>query len=86
MTATMPTSAPTVAILNTNDDLVELLRVAFEQAGFIAVSGHNDLRRGKLNLPDFLRQHDPKVIVYDIAPPYDRAVRPKHSLRSAYVP
>jgi DNA-binding NarL/FixJ family response regulator len=69
----MPSSAPTIAILNTNDDLVELLRVTFEQAGFIAVSGHiDDLRRGKLNLPDFLRQHDPKVIVYDIAPPYDR--------------
>jgi hypothetical protein len=43
-----------------------------EQAGFLTVSGHiDDLRRGKLNLPDFLRQHEPTVIVYDIAPPYD---------------
>jgi hypothetical protein len=65
-------STPVVAIFNTNDDLVELLRATFENAGFIAVSGHiDDLRRGKLNLPDFLRQHDPKVIVYDIAPPYE---------------
>jgi DNA-binding response OmpR family regulator len=66
-------SAPVVAIFNTNDDLVELLRVTFEQAGFMVVSGHiDDLRRGKLDLPDFLRQHDPKVILYDIAPPYEQ--------------
>jgi DNA-binding response OmpR family regulator len=65
-------SVPVVAIFNTNDDLVELLRVTFEHAGFVAVSGHiDDLRRGKLNLSDFLREHDPKVIVYDIAPPYE---------------
>jgi DNA-binding response OmpR family regulator len=69
----MPTDPPTVAIFNTNDDLVELLRVTFEQAGFLTVSGHiDDLKRGRLNLPDFLRQHDPKVILYDIGPPYEQ--------------
>jgi CheY-like chemotaxis protein len=66
-------SSPVVAVLNTNDDLVELLRTALEQAGMVVVSGHiDDLRRGKFDLPTFLRQHDPRVIVYDIAPPYDR--------------
>ena len=64
---------PTVAIFNTNDDLVELLRVALEQAGFVAVSGHiDDARRGTLLLSAFVKEHDPRVIVYDIAPPYDR--------------
>ncbi len=64
---------PTVAILNTNDDLVEMLRVAIEQAGLVAVSGHiDDARRGTLLLSAFVQEHDPKVIVYDVAPPYDR--------------
>lgn len=62
-----------VAIFNTSDDLVEMLRVTFEQAGLVAVSGHvDDLRRGKLDLASFMRQHDPQVILYDIAPPYDQ--------------
>jgi DNA-binding NtrC family response regulator len=61
-----------VAVLNTNDDLVELLRVALEQAGMIVVSAHiDDLRRGTLDLPNFLRQHDPRVVVYDVPPPYE---------------
>ena len=64
---------PTVAIFNTNDDLVELLRAAIEGAGFVAVSGHiDDARRGTLLLSAFVEEHNPKVIVYDIAPPYDR--------------
>jgi DNA-binding NarL/FixJ family response regulator len=61
-----------VAVFDTNNDLVELLRVSLEQAGFVVVSGHiDDLRRGALDLPNFVRQHDPRVIVYDIPPPYD---------------
>src|SRR5882672_4554551 len=47
-----------VAVLNTNDDLLELVRVSLEQAGFVVVSAHiDDLRRGTLDLPNFLRQH-----------------------------
>ena len=64
---------PTVAIFNTNDDLVELLRMALERAGFVAVSGHvDDARRGTLLLSAFVQEHDPRVIVYDIAPPYEQ--------------
>jgi len=69
----MPEHPPVVAIFNTNDDLVELLRVTFERAGLVAVSGHvDDLRRGKLDLGSFIRQHDPQVILYDIPPPYEQ--------------
>jgi DNA-binding response OmpR family regulator len=63
----------TVAVFNTNDDLVELLRAAIEKAGFVAVTGHiDDARRGTLLLSAFVSEHDPKVIVYDIAPPYEQ--------------
>lgn len=63
----------TVAIFNTNDDIVELMRAAIEKAGFVAVSGHiEDVRRGALLLSAFVSEHDPKVIVYDIAPPYEQ--------------
>ena len=63
----------TIAIFNTNDDLVELLRAALEKAGFVVVSGHvDDARRGTLLLSTFVQEHDPRVIVYDIAPPYEQ--------------
>jgi CheY-like chemotaxis protein len=62
-----------VAIFNTSDDVLELLRDVIEQAGFAVVVGHvDDIKRGQLDLLSFVEQHDPAVIVYDIAPPYDR--------------
>jgi DNA-binding NarL/FixJ family response regulator len=68
------TRPPVVAILNSNDDLVEIIRSVLEQAGFITVSGHIDeVRRGELDLVNFVEQHDPSVIVYDLVPPYDRS-------------
>jgi len=48
-----------------------MLRIAFEQAGFVAVSTFTYLiRDGDVDLESFLGQHRPDVIVYDIAPPY----------------
>jgi CheY-like chemotaxis protein len=63
-----------VAILNTSDDVVDLLRTLIEQAGFVVVAGHIDeIKKGQLDLLTFVEQHDPKVIVFDVAPPYDRS-------------
>jgi response regulator RpfG family c-di-GMP phosphodiesterase len=64
---------PCVAVFNSSDDIVELLRILLEQAGFAVVSGHIDeIKKGKIDLQTFVQQHDPRVIVYDISPPYDR--------------
>src|SRR5918993_4994074 len=72
--ANQGSSPPVVAILNSNDDLVEMMKTLIEKAGFTTVSGHVDeVRRGKLDLVNFVRQHDPRVIVYDLVPPYDRS-------------
>jgi CheY-like chemotaxis protein len=60
-------------VFNSSDDVIELLRTVIEQAGFAVVVGHIDaIKRGQLDLLTFVQQHDPKVIVYDVAPPYDR--------------
>jgi DNA-binding NtrC family response regulator len=71
-----------VAILNSNDDVVEMLRNLVEQAGFVSVHGHiDDVRRGRLDLLNFIRQHDPSVIVFDLVPPYERSWNYLESLR-----
>jgi CheY-like chemotaxis protein len=65
---------PVAAILNSNDDVVEMLRNVLEAAGFVTVLGHiDDVRRGELDLVNFVKQHQPNVIVYDLVPPYDRS-------------
>jgi len=63
---------PTViAVVNSTPDIVEMLRVAFEHAGFVVVSTFTYLiRAGEIDLEAFIQQHEPQVIVYDIAPPY----------------
>jgi CheY-like chemotaxis protein len=62
-----------VAVFNSSDDVIELLRMVIEQAGFAVVVSHIDeIKKGQLDLLTFIEQHDPKVIVYDLAPPYDR--------------
>jgi CheY-like chemotaxis protein len=71
-----------VAIINSNDDVVEMLRLSFEQAGLLVVSAHVDaIKRGETNLTDFVRTHRPKVIVYDLVPPYDSSYRFVEHLR-----
>jgi CheY-like chemotaxis protein len=63
--------AKTVAVMNANDDVVEMLRTAIEQAGFNTASTHvTDIKRGHEDFLSFIKEHDPQVIVYDVAPPY----------------
>lgn len=61
----------TVAIINTNPDLVRLLRFNLEAFGFVVFELHiEQIRAGTADVAGFLEQHDPRVIVYDVAPPY----------------
>jgi CheY-like chemotaxis protein len=63
----------TVAIINTNHDLVRLLRFNLEAAGFVVFELHiEQIRTGEADVAGFLQQHDPRVIVYDVAPEYQK--------------
>jgi CheY-like chemotaxis protein len=66
-------SPDVVAVINTAPDTVDLLKDALERAGFVVVSTYTHaIRDGEVDIEAFLRAHQPKVIVYDIAPPYER--------------
>jgi len=66
-------TAEVVALFNTNPDMLDIVRLGLEKAGFIAVPAHvHDIRTGALDLGPFIEQHHPKVIVYDLVMPYDR--------------
>jgi DNA-binding NtrC family response regulator len=62
-----------VAVINSNADTVEMLRVALQLEGFESVTAHiEEIKRGLLDFPRFLEEHDPRVVIYDIPPPYDQ--------------
>ena len=66
-------SAPiVVAVVNTNPELVRVLRVSLERAGFVTFAVHiEDIKTGEANVKSLLDEHNPRVVVYDLAPPYD---------------
>jgi DNA-binding NarL/FixJ family response regulator len=76
-------SPTVVAVFNSSEDIIEMLRVALEHEGFVAVTGHiADIVRGDLDVQRFVAQHQPRVVIYDIAPPYERHWRFLLHLRS----
>jgi CheY-like chemotaxis protein len=77
------TRPPTVAIVNTSPDTIELLRQPLERAGFVVVSCYTyDIRDGKVDFQAFLDMHHPQVIAYDIAVPYTKNFRLYEHIRS----
>ena len=72
---------PVVAVINTNPDLVELLKARIEAAGFVVLVLHvAEIRRG-LDLRGVLETHNPRVVVYDVVIPYERNWRFLQHLR-----
>lgn len=47
--------------------------MVLEEEGFVVLSGYTyELRDGKVDIEALTRQYQPKVVVYDIAPPYEK--------------
>lgn len=63
-----------VAVVNSNEDTVEMLRECLVHHGFTnVVTGHiHDFKTGAADFPRYLAEHDPAVLIYDIAVPYDK--------------
>lgn len=61
-----------VAIFNTNPEVLDLVREALQSSGYATVVAHiDDLKRGRIDMIQFVEEHQPDVVVYDVAPPYD---------------
>jgi len=72
---------PVVAVVNTNPDVVEVLKARIESAGFVVLVIHIAEIRAGLDVRAIFAHHDPKVIVYDVVPPYERNWRLLQHLR-----
>jgi DNA-binding response OmpR family regulator len=71
-TMNQPAEPPVIAVINSSEEVVTMLRELFEEEGFRTVAGHiPEIRRGEEDLIAFFEQHDPAVVVWDIALPYE---------------
>jgi CheY-like chemotaxis protein len=69
----MSKGPPVVAIFNTSPDTIEMLRLVIEPAGFVVIGAYTyELRDGEVDIEMLVKQHQPRLIIYDVAPPYDR--------------
>ncbi len=67
----MSGNRPTVAVLNNIEDLVRMFAELLRGAGYEVVTAMlADARRGEVDLVAFLKEHDPRVVVYDVSFPY----------------
>jgi DNA-binding NtrC family response regulator len=73
---------PTVAVINSNDDTVEMIRRTLQNEGFSAVvTGHIvDIKRGSTDIVALIETHDPRVFVWDVTLPYEENWRFVHML------
>jgi DNA-binding NarL/FixJ family response regulator len=63
-----------IAVVNSSEDTVEMLRSCLQQHGFSSVvTGHiHDFKAGEADFKQFVADHDPAVFIYDVSIPYDK--------------
>lgn len=78
----MSDSTPNIAVINSNEDTVEMIRTCLQHHGFTSVvTGHvNDIKRGTTDVVEFVDVHDPQVFVWDISIPYEENWKFVHML------
>jgi CheY-like chemotaxis protein len=78
-------NAPTIAVINSNEDTVDMLRVCLQNHGFSSVvTGHVfNIKTGRMDFLQFLQTHDPAVFVWDVSIPYDENWRFLHMLMTS---
>jgi DNA-binding response OmpR family regulator len=77
VSAPTPDSGPaspnrTVALFNASDDTVEMVQRMLSANGIECLAGCHfaDLKKGVVDFAQFLAEHDPQVVIFDISPPY----------------
>jgi CheY-like chemotaxis protein len=63
---------PTIAVVNSNEDTVDMLRLCLQNHGFSSVvTAHVfDIKTGRMDFLEFLTVHDPAIFVWDVSIPY----------------
>ena len=64
------TERPILGVIDTSTEIRDLLTQVFEEEGFRVVSAFApEIKQERPTIEDFLRQHRPVAVIYDIAIP-----------------
>jgi DNA-binding response OmpR family regulator len=68
----MAHAIPVVALVDTSEEITGLLTAVFQVEGFATVAAFTlDIKRGQQDFADLVQEHQPDVVVWDIAIPYE---------------
>ena len=61
-----------VALFNASDDTVDMVQAMLNASGLDCLIGCRfaDLKKGRTDFSRYIAQHDPRVVIFDISPPY----------------
>jgi DNA-binding response OmpR family regulator len=61
-----------VALFNASDDTVDMVQAMLNASGLDCLVGCHfaDLKKGRTDFSRYLARHDPRVVIFDISPPY----------------
>jgi hypothetical protein len=72
--STVKTKKGSVALFNASDDTVDMIRALLTAHG----TGQSlvwchlaDLKKGTINIDEYLATNNPEVVIFDLSPPYD---------------
>jgi DNA-binding response OmpR family regulator len=70
--ATPPSPRHVVALFDASPDTAEMVQRMLDASGFNCLFGcqFSDLKKGRVDFARYLAQHEPEVVIFDIAPPY----------------
>jgi CheY-like chemotaxis protein len=61
-----------VAVIDTSEEAADIVEEALRSRGWSTARGYAvDFKRGRADLTTFLREHDPAVVLWDLAVPYE---------------
>src|SRR5262249_54116743 len=79
-----PKQLPSIVVFNSSSDTIEILKLALEERGYAVATSHvSELKRGQVDVIEFVREHQPVVVLYDVALPYEENWRFLHLLQSS---
>lgn len=71
----MARTYPTIAVVNGSDEIMESIAEVLGAEGYNVSKLHaSDIRAGTIDFISWLQKHDPKILIYDIHPPYEKSL------------